>query len=156
MGMMGRYIDALPEHAKDRIIEAQNWCVCDVVSDTHARCLIGHAEDWQRLEPPATWWRRALFQAHHSEEGAAGAEPELGFACSAEFFAFRRARPADLAIYRTRVERWGLASESRIGSRFDRLCGRRGIAAATRLIKQRAARSVPLTLPAPAAERTQA
>jgi len=158
MGMMGRYIDALPDRAKDRIIEAQDWCICDVVNDTHARCLIGHAEDWHRLEQPAAWWRRALLRAPCADEGVegGGSEPGLEFAYSAEFFAFRRARPADLAIYRARVQRWGLASESRIGSRFDRLCGRRGMAAAARLVKQRAARSVPLALPAaePVSERS--
>lgn len=159
MGMMGRYIDALPDRAKDRIIEAQEWCICDVVSDTQARCLIGHAEDWHRLDHPAAWWRRALHRTPQADAGdaEASAEPELEFAYSAEFFAFRRARPADLAIYRARVRRWGLASESRIGARFDRLCGRRGVAAATRLVKQRAARPVPVTPPAePPAHRAPA
>lgn len=149
MGMMGRYVDALPDRAKDRIIEAQEWCVCDVVSESRARCLIGHAEDWHRLDQPAAWWRRALLRASHGDESedAADAEQGLAFAYTAEFFAFRRARPADLAVYRARVRRWGLASESRIGSRFDRLCGRRGVATAARLVKLRAARSAPSAAP---------
>jgi hypothetical protein len=131
MGLMGRYIDTLPSRAKDRMIRAQNWCIADVVDPRRARCLVGHAEDWESFETPSGWWHRSLQQP-----GQAGAD----FVFSPEFFAFRRARPADPWVYRERIERWGLASESRIGERFDKLCARRGLNEAVRLVKARAAR----------------
>jgi len=47
MGMLGRYIDALPDEARDRIIEAQHWGMGTLVDAHGNRCLIGHAEDWR-------------------------------------------------------------------------------------------------------------
>jgi len=47
MGMLGRYIDALPAEARDRIIEAQLWGMGALVDADGNRCLIGHAEDWR-------------------------------------------------------------------------------------------------------------
>jgi len=47
MGMLGRYIDALPDQARDRIIEAQRWGMGALVDAHGNRCLIGHAEDWR-------------------------------------------------------------------------------------------------------------
>jgi hypothetical protein len=46
MGLLARYIDALPDHAKDRIIEAQDWGLGALVDADGKRCLLGHAEDW--------------------------------------------------------------------------------------------------------------
>jgi hypothetical protein len=47
MGMLGRYLDALPDAARDRIIEAQRWGMGTLVDSLGNRCLIGHAEDWR-------------------------------------------------------------------------------------------------------------
>jgi hypothetical protein len=47
MGMLGRYIDALPAEARDRIIEAQHWGMGALVDSDGNRCLLGHAEDWR-------------------------------------------------------------------------------------------------------------
>jgi hypothetical protein len=47
MGLIGRYIDALPSHARDRIIEAQFWGMGTLVDAQGNRCLLGHAEDWR-------------------------------------------------------------------------------------------------------------
>jgi hypothetical protein len=47
MGLLGRYVDALPEHARDRIIEAQFWGMGTLVDAQGNRCLLGHAENWQ-------------------------------------------------------------------------------------------------------------
>lgn len=137
MGLMGRYIDALPLEARDRLIEAQQWCVAELLGPGGSRCLIGHAEDWLPLEVGHLTWRWT-----DDETGAVAGEQgdPLAAACSPQLFAFRRARPADLGVYRERIARWGLASEARIGCRFDRLCVRRGAAGAVRLIKRRAAR----------------
>jgi hypothetical protein len=156
MGFMGRYIDSLPDAAKDRIIEAQNWCVADVLAPGGARCLVGHAEDWVPLEIRPPWWRRWMDSETGGLEmtgGPAASEHEVGPMSTPDFFAFRRAYPADMGVYLQRIQRWGVCSESRIGARFDRLCGRGGVAAANRLIKARAARGgitpVPLATPPP-------
>jgi hypothetical protein len=136
MGVMGRYIDGLPPHARDRLIQAQEWCVASVRGPDGARCLVGHAEDWKELAADAAWWDRWMEDAGDRPR----AEPEVETLCRAELFAFRRARPADLPVYRDRVRRWGAESECRIGARFDRLCARRGLTAAIRTVKRRAAR----------------
>ena len=135
MGMMGRYIDTLPTAARDRLIEAQEWCVAGVLGQAGGRCLVGHAEDWRQLAVDPTAWRTWM-----DDEAGAAARDETATACRPELFAFRRARPADIEVYRARVARWGLASEGRIGARFDRLCARRGISVAIRLVKRRAGR----------------
>jgi hypothetical protein len=153
MGVLGRYIDLLPDEAKDRIIEAQDWCVADVIGDRRARCLIGHAEDWQKNQACGDWWSAETWAKLTKECSAA--DHEILYACSREFFAFRRMQPLDFDVYRRRVTEWGLASESRIGSRFDRLAARRGMANAVRLAKQRAARThvlEPLAVPERPAE----
>lgn len=140
MGWMGRYIDALPAEARDRVIQAQDWRVAAVQGGDDARCLVGHAEDWQALAVDDGAWRRWM----DDETGAVGpdsADTELDLMCHPQLFAFRRARPADMGTYRERVRRWGLESESRIGARFDRLCARRGMAGAVRLVKRRAGRA---------------
>lgn len=135
MGLMGRYIDSLPAAGRDRLITAQEWCVAGVLGQGGGRCLVGHAEDWKELAVDPSAWRSWM----DGETGGPGrADDDL--ACRAELFAFRRARPGDLEVYRARVARWGLASEGRIGARFDRLCARRGITAAVRMTKRRAAR----------------
>ena len=136
MGLMGRYIDALPPSARDRLITAQSWCVAGVLGRGGSRCLVGHAEDWRELALSPDHWRSWMDR----ETGGAVRDDDRPAACSPELFAFRRARPADLEVYRARVARWGLASEGRIGARFDRLCARRGIAEAVRLAKRRAGR----------------
>ena len=136
MGMLGRYIDSLPVHGRDRLIRAQEWCVAGVLGPDGGRCLVGYAEDWQRWEPGASW--RGWMD---EETGAPRAMADnLELLCSEEIFAFRRSHPADRASYRDRLERWGLHSECEIGGRFDRLVGRRGMTGAVRLVKARAAR----------------
>jgi hypothetical protein len=137
--MIGQYMDMLSDAAKDRVIRAQDWCVAGVLGPGGERCLVGHAEDWRPLAIAAEAWRGWAAGAACDAD-----EPEL-LSVPAEFrpelFAFRRALPADPAAYRARIERWGLASESRIGARFDRLCVRRGVAGAVRLVQLRAARA---------------
>lgn len=154
MGLLGRYIDGLPARARDRLITAQDWCVAAVTGPDGARCLVGHAEDWRPLAIEDTAWRRWM----DDETGAAG---ELGLdtppaddgdpACSPLFFAFRRARPADMDVYRARLRRQGLHAEARLGARFDRICARRGVPAAVRMVKARAGRAfTPSLAPRPA------
>lgn len=46
MGLLGRYLDSLPDEARDRIIEAQNWGIGTLVDAEGNRCVLGHAEDW--------------------------------------------------------------------------------------------------------------
>jgi hypothetical protein len=138
MGVLGRYIDGLPPHARDRLIQAQDWCVAAVSGPDGSRCLVGHAEDWQPLAEDDGWWSRWV------QAGAARAahpESDVDLLCRPELFAFRRARPADLDAYRERLCRWGVESEARIGARFDRLCVRRGVTGAIRVVKQRAGRA---------------
>ncbi|HST60365.1 MAG TPA: hypothetical protein VLK84_16780 [Longimicrobium sp.] len=135
MGLMGRYIDALPAEARDRLIQAQDWCVASVRMPDGARCLVGHAEDWEALAVDDTAWR-SWMDAPVSEPAS-----EVDLLCRPELFAFRRARPADLDAYRDRLLRWGTASESRIGARFDGLCARHGIDGAVRMVKRRAGRA---------------
>lgn len=156
MGWMARYIDALPVSARDRLIQAQEWCLASVVQPDGSRCLVGHAEDWRALAVQPGDWRRWM----DDEAGGAECAPandararELEEVCSPYFFAFRRAHPADMPVYRDRVARWGLASEARIGARFDRLCARRGLACAIRMVKRRAAAGVPIHAPPPASPR---
>lgn len=155
--MMGAYIDALPVSAKDRLIEAQEWCIAEVLGPGRARCLVGHAEDWRAVQEAgggrSGWLESALAAARCGGVGA----PIDEF--SPELFAFRGAMPGDGDVYRTRITRWGLSSECRIGSRFDRLCARRGVAKAVALVKSRAAREFAPTsgvgYPADAVRRTR-
>jgi hypothetical protein len=143
MGLLGRYIDGLPPHARDRLIQAQDWCVATVNGPDGARCLVGHAEDWQALAEDDGWWSR--WVEAKSSRPAARPEPDLDTLCRPELFAFRRARPADLAVYRERLRSWGVESEGRIGARFDRLCARRGLPGAIRMVKRRAGRDFGVT-----------
>jgi hypothetical protein len=141
MGLLGRYIDGLPERARDRLVQAQDWCVAEVLGPGGARCLVGHAEDWHPLAVDRSGWRRWMDgETGGAGEGRDAPRPldDVEAACRPEIFAFRRAQPGDLEVYRGRVGRWGLSSESRIGSRFDRLCVRRGKREAVRLVKARA------------------
>lgn len=46
MGLLGRYLDHLPDHARDRIIEAQGWGMGALVDSQANRCVLGHAENW--------------------------------------------------------------------------------------------------------------
>jgi hypothetical protein len=155
MGLMGRYIDALPADARDRLIQAQDWCVATVRGPDGARCLVGHAEDWEELAVDETAWRGWMDGPALSAPGAPAPASDLDLLCRPELFAFRRARPADLGVYRDRLLRWGSASESRIGARFDRLCARHGLAGAVRLVKRRAGRgnAVDVGRPVPARAR---
>jgi hypothetical protein len=144
MGLMGRYIDALPAEARDRLIQAQDWCVATVRGPDGARCLVGHAEDWEELAVDETAWRSWMDASTGptlSAPDAPAPAADLDLLCRPELFAFRRARPADLQVYRDRLVRWGSASESRIGARFDRLCARHGVAGAVRIVKRRAGRA---------------
>jgi hypothetical protein len=155
MGLMGRYIDALPAEARDRLIQAQDWCVATVRGPDGARCLVGHAEDWEELAVDETAWRSWMDHAAEpslSAPDAPAPASDLDLLCRPELFAFRRARPADLGVYRERLLRWGAASESRIGQRFDRLCARHGVAGAVRIVKRRAGRAFAIDV----AKRSQA
>lgn len=134
MGLMGRYIDALPAEARDRIIQAQDWCVAAVGGGGGGRCLVGHAEDWRALDADEGAWRGWMDGARTA------ALTRIDALCHPLLFAFRRARPGDLPLYRERLRHWGTDSEARIGARFDRLCARRGVAGAVRLAKARAGR----------------
>jgi hypothetical protein len=143
MGLMGRYIDALPPEARDRLIQAQDWCVATVRGPDGSRCLVGHAEDWEELVVEDAAWRGWMDTGSPalSAPDAPAPASELDLLCRPELFAFRRARPGDLRVYRERLLRWGSASESRIGARFDRLCARHGLAGAVRRVKRRAGRA---------------
>jgi len=153
MGLMGRYIDGLPEEARDRLIRAQDWCVAGVRGDGGSRCLVGHAEDWLELAVEDAAWRGWMGDEAGAPTLPAPDAPapasELDLLCRPELFAFRRARPADLEVYRERLLRWGSVSESRIGSRFDRLCARRGLDVGVRMVKRRAGRAFAIDLAAP-------
>jgi hypothetical protein len=142
MGLLGHYIDGLPPHARDRVIQAQDWCVAAVAGPDGARCLVGHAEDWRPLAADDGWWTRwTATDAARRAASESSAETEVEMLCRPELFAFRRARPADLAVYRQRLRAWGTDSEARIGARFDRLCARRGFVCAVRAVKRRAGRA---------------
>lgn len=145
MGLMGRYIDGLPADARDRLIQAQDWCVASVRGPDGARCLVGHAEDWEEMAVDDAAWRGWMDDAACgpglSAPDAPARTSDLDLLCRPELFAFRRARPADMGVYRARLLRWGAASESRIGARFDRLYARRGAADAVRMVKRRAGRA---------------
>jgi hypothetical protein len=79
MGLLGTYIDALPDAARDRIIEAQSWGMGALVDAEGNRCLLGHAEDWRyqgslfRNEagaPDLQRWRVRMFGTNsHLEIG---------------------------------------------------------------------------------------
>lgn len=139
MGWLGRYIDGLPAHARDRVIQAQDWCVAAVDGPGGARCLVGHAEDWRPLAADDGWWTR--WVERDAARNALHPKSELEMLCRPELFAFRRARPADMTVYRARLREWGTDSEARVGARFDRLCARRGMAGAVRTVKRRAGRA---------------
>jgi hypothetical protein len=46
MAMLGRYIDALPIEALERIRASNSWRTHGYVGADGARCLLGHAENW--------------------------------------------------------------------------------------------------------------
>jgi len=148
MGLMGRYIDTLPVQARDRLIQAQDWCVASVRMPDGARCLVGHAEDWEEMAAEETAWRGWLDDPPItlSAPDAPARPDEMELLCRPELFAFRRARPADMEVYRARLLRWGLVSEGHIGARFDRLCARRGMERAVRMVKCRASREFTIDL----------
>lgn len=151
MGQLGRYVDGLPSRARDRVIQAQEWCLAEVLGSDGSKCLIGHAEDWRPYPLEASCWRPGTEAGCGPTAFPRGSvlEPELETLCRPELFAFRRARPHDLDVYCERLRAWGLSSESRIGSRFDRLCARFGAERAVRLLKHRAARRHRLEVAAP-------
>jgi hypothetical protein len=79
MGLLGTYLDALPEVARDRLIEAQCWGMGALVDPAGNRCLLGHAEDWlyqgnlfrnRAAAPELQQWRVQLFGTNsHLEIG---------------------------------------------------------------------------------------
>jgi len=54
--MIGRYLDALPQTARARLIQARRWSVGGYVDGKGARSLLGHAEDW--------WWDVSANTTH--------------------------------------------------------------------------------------------
>jgi hypothetical protein len=48
MGIIARYLDLLPQDAKDRVLCATQWTTHWTVADDGSRNLLGHAEDWSR------------------------------------------------------------------------------------------------------------
>ena len=52
MGAMGRYIAALDECGRDRLIVAEGWITSVWFNDQGARCLIGHGEDFNATNDP--------------------------------------------------------------------------------------------------------
>lgn len=65
--MLGRYIDALPTDALQRIRNAANWKTRGYADKSGARCLLGHAEDW--------YWSATLLQRRAGRVKSGGAEP---------------------------------------------------------------------------------
>lgn len=49
MGAMGRFLDRVPDDARDRVIQAQDWTTSgsDFIDAQGCRCMVGHAEDWR-------------------------------------------------------------------------------------------------------------
>lgn len=53
MGIIGRYLDSLDDEARDRVIQAQEWCRYDVGHPGGPRCLYGHAhggDNWTAVD----------------------------------------------------------------------------------------------------------
>lgn len=58
MGLLGRYVDELPDVARDRVIRAKDWCA------EGARALVGHAEGrGYRGRWAGEWTERARLRA---------------------------------------------------------------------------------------------
>lgn len=73
MGMIAKYVDALPDEARDRVLTAQGWRFGSYVDEAGDRCLVGHAADFQlrhcgvqftRCPVPETLWSWDLLQDH--------------------------------------------------------------------------------------------
>lgn len=63
MGAMGRYLAALPERARDRLISAPSWISYRMVDGEGGGCLRGHAEGLAcRMESIET------LRAHHEKD----------------------------------------------------------------------------------------
>ncbi len=67
MGLMAKYIDAVSDEARDRIIMGQGWT--DGLIDDHRgnRCLIGHATEGCPVlyrVPVGREWHRVLHEDH--------------------------------------------------------------------------------------------
>lgn len=65
MGQIARYIDWLPDEAKDRIIEAQDWCRGTYVTSDGRRCMLGWAEGWSNnggVADIALYYRRMDYE----------------------------------------------------------------------------------------------
>jgi hypothetical protein len=65
MGLLGNYVDRLPDTAKDRIIRAQDWCPEGVPDNrSSSQSLLGHAEGYgHEGRWAADWIERALLRA---------------------------------------------------------------------------------------------
>jgi hypothetical protein len=70
MGLIARYLDSLPDRARDRVIEGQEWGMGTLVDAEGNRCLLGHAEDWMyagslfrnySADPAMQRWRVGRF-----------------------------------------------------------------------------------------------
>lgn len=68
MGLIGRYIAALSDEALDRVLEAQSWRAGLSVDDAGARCLVGHAEDYQTNLVGLAQPRAEVVRTRHRED----------------------------------------------------------------------------------------
>lgn len=81
MGIIGRYIDGLPDFKKDRIIEAQNWCTNALRQLDGSRCLVGNVENVMDLHDHEAYTglpRRPVY-ASCSQRTLASINPAVGF-----------------------------------------------------------------------------
>lgn len=46
MGVLARYLDLLPNDARERILSASHWTTRGSIDEHARRDLLGHAEDW--------------------------------------------------------------------------------------------------------------
>lgn len=69
--MIGRFIDALPRMAMERVANARGWVAADYwrQDSPSCRCLVGHVEDWRPVGSPA--WNMAQHAAERAGLGSA-------------------------------------------------------------------------------------
>lgn len=116
MGLIGKYLDALPDHARDRVIEAQDWCFGWAVMES-GRCLVGHAEDWEGAEMDDDGMAQLQKWRDHETR-------EIRQRVEARFNGVRHLRH--------------YAHYQHVAQRFDKMAARLGVEEAVRLVKARA------------------